>query len=378
MMIERLTAEQEALLPEYYARWEAVALSTEPANRTQAELGIRLIYEAAKLQPPAQIIWTESPEASAEAYRQTFTRTVRGHKLLNTETDAPIREQIHRLWHVTNKNVRSCIPSSNDSGSAYQVSWQLHSLLNKRVWYRVGQRVYGRFRKNGWLWDRLGSVPNSGIAGGGRVLTYVHGQHDASIMAHYAFLREVCGLTEETKPWLGQISLAQSANWWLPCQDICWISDRPCHIYFDKNNRLHCEDGPAIEYRDGWGSFCWHGVSVPVEIIMHPESITVERINNEKNIEVRRVMLERYGEARYIEDSNVEVIHEDEHGTLYRHSFSSDEPLVMVRVTNSTPEPDGSHKHYWLRVPPTMQTAHQAVAWTFEMTPEQYQPMFES
>ena len=89
-------------------------------------------------------------------------------------------------------------------------------------------------------------------------------------------------------------------------------------------------------------------------------------------------MLERYGEARYIEDSNVEVIHEDEHGTLYRHSFSSDEPLVMVRVTNSTPEPDGSHKHYWLRVPPTMQTAHQAVAWTFEMTPEQYQPMFES
>ena len=85
MMIERLTAEQEALLPEYYARWEAVALSTEPANRTQAELGIRLIYEAAKLQPPAQIIWTESPEASAEAYRQTFTRTVRGHKLLNVD-----------------------------------------------------------------------------------------------------------------------------------------------------------------------------------------------------------------------------------------------------------------------------------------------------
>ena len=37
----------------------------------------------------------------------------------------------------------------------------------------------------------------------------------------------------------------------------------------------------------------------------------------------------------------------------------------MVEVVNSTPEPDGSRKTYFLRVPPTIGTAREAVAWTF-------------
>src|SRR5258708_19796990 len=37
----------------------------------------------------------------------------------------------------------------------------------------------------------------------------------------------------------------------------------------------------------------------------------------------------------------------------------------MIEVINRTPEPDSSFKHYWLRVPPTMRTAREAVAWTF-------------
>ncbi len=55
-----------------------------------------------------------------------------------------------------------------------------------------------------------------------------------------------------------------------------------------------------------------------------------------------------------------------------------DEPVVMVEVQNSTPEPDGTHKTYFLRVPPTMQTAHEAVAWTFGLGGQQYSPSAES
>ena len=45
----------------------------------------------------------------------------------------------------------------------------------------------------------------------------------------------------------------------------------------------------------------------------------------------------------------------------------------MVEVLNSTPEPDGSRKTYFLRVPPDTQTARQGVAWTFGMRPDDYQ-----
>ena len=41
-------------------------------------------------------------------------------------------------------------------------------------------------------------------------------------------------------------------------------------------------------------------------------------------------------------------------------------------------EPDGSFKDYFIRVPPTIRTAHAAVAWSFGMTAEQYHPLKES
>ena len=49
-----------------------------------------------------------------------------------------------------------------------------------------------------------------------------------------------------------------------------------------------------------------------------------------------------------------------------------DEPLVMVEVVNSTAEPDGTYKDYFLRVPPDIETARAAVAWTFDVEPERY------
>jgi hypothetical protein len=46
----------------------------------------------------------------------------------------------------------------------------------------------------------------------------------------------------------------------------------------------------------------------------------------------------------------------------------------MVEVINATPEPDGSRKRYWLRVPPYMRTAREAVAWTFGLSGKEYAP----
>ena len=36
-----------------------------------------------------------------------------------------------------------------------------------------------------------------------------------------------------------------------------------------------------------------------------------------------------------------------------------------MEVVNATAEPDGSHRRYFLRVPPTARTAREAVGWTF-------------
>ena len=50
----------------------------------------------------------------------------------------------------------------------------------------------------------------------------------------------------------------------------------------------------------------------------------------------------------------------------------------MVEVVNSTPEPDATRQHHFLRVPPTMTTCGEAVAWTFGLTAGEYAPRIET
>jgi len=64
--------------------------------------------------------------------------------------------------------------------------------------------------------------------------------------------------------------------------------------------------------------------------------------------------------------------------TAEDHNGLGVDSLVMVQVTNSTPELDGSWHDYFIRVPPDVQTPRQAVAWTFGLEAEDYRPATET
>ena len=95
--------------------------------------------------------------------------------------------------------------------------------------------------------------------------------------------------------------------------------------------------------------------------------------------ELKRVRMERMGAERYLKESGAAKIQEDEYGILWGKPQFNAEALLMVEVINATPEPDGSFKHYWLRVPPTTLTAHQGVAWSFGFDdPGDYHPHMQT
>jgi hypothetical protein len=101
---------------------------------------------------------------------------------------------------------------------------------------------------------------------------------------------------------------------------------------------------------------------MPAWVIEHPEAITVEAIEREEDVEVRRVMLDRYGWSRYVADSGAEVIdqvpmdHEIRglRGARLLHKVLPDEPepIVYLDMLNSTPDPDGTFRHYLERIDP--------------------------
>lgn len=185
-----------------------------------------------------------------------------------------------------------------------------------------------------------------------------------------------------------RLALARSAGPWWILPELAIVCERPSRVRRDDRARLHSASGPALEYADGMRVYAWHGVRVPREVIDSPESITVASIEAERNAEVRRAMIERFGEERFVQADGGEVIASDATGRLWRRRSSrpssrwggppQDEPIVMVEVLNATPEPDGSRRTYFLRVPPTMQTAREAVAWTFGMAGEAWRPAAES
>lgn len=159
---------------------------------------------------------------------------------------------------------------------------------------------------------------------------------------------------------------------------VCLVCQRPIAIEIDHRGQLHHSSRSAIAFGDGYELYSWHGVTVPFRIIGAPETISVKDIDSEPNLEVRRVMMERFGHGRYIKESGATIIDRDECGTLYRRKFRDDEALVMVEVKDATVQPDGSRRTYFLRVPPWINTAREAVAWTFAMTASEYAPEIET
>lgn len=213
------------------------------------------------------------------------------------------------------------------------------------------------------------------------------GQHEASSMGFYEFFRDVIKV-EGLERINGLIEGAKECGWCLFYDELAVVCDRLSALHMDEQDRLHNMDGPAAAYPNGDSLYAVHGVRVPRYVIEEPEKITVKDIEDEDNAEVRRVKTEQYGLERYLKDTNAKVIDDDFKadkdgimtgmGRLWKKQIPNDEDLVMVEVQNSTREPDGHFKTYFLRVPPDMRTAHQAIAWTFGKTKKGYAPSMES
>ena len=228
------------------------------------------------------------------------------------------------------------------------------------------------------LWANLGANLGANLRAnlGNNLLWWFWGRHEAHWEAHYAFphlhIRPM-HTEEQSRLLMLWLTLSECAGWWHPFENVVIACEPPEKQAIDTNGRLHCDDGPAMLCRDGWAVYAWHGVRLPEWIIEKPQDITVKKIDGEPNTEIRRIMVERYGTERFLKDGGAQDISKDACGTLYRREMPDDEPLVMVHVLDPSTD-----REYFLRVPPAIQTAQQAVAWTFEMDENEYQPVVET
>jgi hypothetical protein len=122
----------------------------------------------------------------------------------------------------------------------------------------------------------------------------------------------------------------------------------------------------------------WRGVPIDERIAFHPETVTASEVLDEPNVQRRRVLLERCGYERFIRETDAQVLDTDRdrggERRLLRVPMSRDEDLVCVSVICPS-----TGSRYVLRVPPTMRTCRQAVAWVAGYDdPDAYQPAIET
>lgn len=393
-------AEQSAQLQAIQQKWLAVAQSTLPMDRVACERGIKEAYRLVTKDPSPRILWFSSPIQAILTVAYLNARRWR-HLWRYHRVNLP-----GITWNAFEKqfyeNFGATVPDVfwDEIGSKGYLSLsgpKQHTEQERLIWSELLQY----FRALEVTFDRGFRTPvlnaiwpdNLGAGALERLLRTRStdefssavsdyeaegGQHDIFMLACHEAWRNIFGFSNpgELTEALGII--ASSAGWWWAYDHLAIVCDRPRQILFDDQSRLHSGTGPAVIYPDGWNVYCWHGVRVPANVILAPDTITVSEIESQRNLETRRILMERYGIEHYLTDCHAEELHRDKYGVLYRRTLDTREQLVMVKVINATPEQDGSRREYFIRVPPHMKTAQEAVAWTFGLRAKDYHPHVES
>ena len=324
---EKLTQKQERELVEFRERMWAQGTSCEPCNRAEAEAAISDAYREIGRKPPI-FFWMSSPMTCALG--------------------------LHVLQRLAEHQPRLA---------------------------GLGDGLGDGLRDG--LWDGLGA----GLRDGLRDLAYTYwwGQMDTYWLAYYRFGSDLgCAQKADLLRRLSIMErIAASCGFWYPRDGVCLVSDRFLSVKWDESRnraglpfRLHNADGPAVQFRDQWGLFYWHGYRIPDDhswIITDKARITADAIMSEPNAELRRVMCEvtEFEPIRTIG----KVISEDADGNghprrLLTANIKGDE-IRIVEVQNGSLEPDGSRRKFLLGAMPGA-TPHQVIAASYGINPELY------
>jgi hypothetical protein len=207
----------------------------------------------------------------------------------------------------------------------------------------------------------------------------IYGQHDADWMAFYDFFDNCENIDfKEIVKVYPLMNISKECGWWWPFDEVAIMTERPTEVHLDQSNRLHGEAGPAIAYADGFAVYSWHGYRIPVDkewIIKEPARVTPDAVEAEGNAELRRIMLEAYGFENYLKARQYNVISNDTDGSGNPRRLLeitvANEKLRVLEVLNSSLEPDGSRRKFFLGAMPG-NTPHESVAASFGISPNFY------
>jgi len=372
-MIERLlTPYQRQQHTSYIRDWRMLALSTERANREVAEAAITKLRGYQGQEMRFEFKWVDSPPVALKQITKRLKKRTTGRQ----------RPLIERTREILDSWLNPAVYSSITDGVLGTLTGMQINAYVRKWMSAVDADDVKELGDDGFL--KVMEFP--GVGSLDRICQrYNYGQFSASEVAFLTFQRDVMHskiVSERHHNYIAALAdIVRSTGIYWNFEHCVIACERPSVLKFNDRGQFHATDGPAFAYPDGTAVYTIHGVGIPAHFIEDPESLKPSDIDQQRNIEVRRVLMDLFGTEKYLRQTGAVVIHNGRNGRKlwWRLGQEDDnEPIVMVEVINSTPESNGEFKHYFIRVPPSIKDADEAIAWTFKMTKEDYFPLKET
>ena len=331
-MIESMTPEQEQEMLRYRDEWMRNGLSTEPCDPAVMRSAVSSLYDTHGL-PAVPVICMDSPFGCLIA-RAIICNKGGGKTMENLEEnlranlEENLRENLwENLWVSLRANLREnlgenlwenlCIslranlrenleenlranleenlrekktsgPTSGKTSRKTSGKKNLGANLWGNLWVSLGENLRENLGVN--LWENLGENLWENLRGGG-IYGYpsLLGNHDVGWLAFYEFPVKLGHdyPKELIEKLTATVNYAKSCGVLYAYKNLAIVSNRPSVLNRDAAGRLHSETGMAMQFRDGYGFYAWHGVRVPAKWIEDRANLDPNEVIKVSNVEQR-------------------------------------------------------------------------------------------
>lgn len=355
-----ITPEQEAKLPAYIEKWMQTAINCDDINVDVAKKAIGDIYKVNN---------HAVPQFFFGPFNGPIEIAMFNYALVHHHEKQASRETI----------IEGLLKFANRNNTAEAIRAAAERIYDRMIHDYKEQKVT---KKSFDLSDQVAD----------QTYTYfdnmMYGAIESSWLCFYDFLLNETEI-KDTEDAIPYIEYAKVGGFWIPLENCAIFARKAIEMHVDDRFRLHKVGGPALKFADGISDiYCLANVSLPPHIPMG--EFGINEIREQENVEIRRMMIELKGWDWYEEHADLKLLAEDDFGKLFRQDFQDDVPIMLVKVINSSPEPDGTFKNYILRVDPEayggIKTPQQAIASTwrnadgslFFKSPKDYDPSIET
>jgi hypothetical protein len=371
-MIDKLTPEQEAKIPEYLQKYYDKVYRSQPIDRNMCEESITYIYKQAGYKAP--YVWYVESPLMAQIVANLLTNkdysNLRSNLRSNLESN---------LWSNLVSNLRSNLRSNLESNLVSNLESNLESNLWSNLVSNLWSNLVSNLRSNlgsnlrSNLGSNLGSNLWSNLRSNLESIDYITTAYYGNLSDYgwtcfYDFINNELMPSYNLELWSNWKNLISSNVYdMIQFDGLCIVMSMPNKVNIDDNKRLHSEIGYAVSWKDGYEVYAWHGLIIPKEWIENKKSITKEIIAQEGNAERRRCIQEILGGEAYLSLLDVSEVDKDfdaqgNEMILYQTKKvdeAANEHIYYLKVTCPS-----TGRNYFLCVPES-KNVWDAKAWTF-------------